>query len=78
MDQVDDLQDCISICFSSCKLLSFNVEDIMALPQLKDGKFTKNVQKINIYETVREVMSIQQQTAIDKEVSLECVFQGFE
>jgi len=34
----------MSICQSSCKLLMFNVEDILALPQLKDGRFTKNMQ----------------------------------
>jgi len=34
----------IAICLSSCKLLTFNVEDILALPQLKDQRFTKNIQ----------------------------------
>ena len=46
------------ICHSSCKLLMFSVEDILALPQLKDGKFTKNIQQVNIEEATREVMSI--------------------
>jgi len=31
----------------------------MALPQLREGKFTKNIQQINIEKTVREVISIQ-------------------
>ena len=35
------------ICEASCKLLIFNVEDILALPQLKEGKFTKNLKWID-------------------------------
>jgi len=36
----------------------FNVEDILALPQLKDGRFTKNIQSINPCKAVEEVMQI--------------------
>ena len=50
----------MNICQSSCKLLIFSVEDILALPQLKDRRFTKNIQKVNIEKAIKEVMSIQE------------------
>ena len=37
-------------------MLNFNVEDILALPQIKDGKFSKNIQNINISSAIREVV----------------------
>mmetsp|Transcript_27637 Transcript_27637/g.41920 ORF Transcript_27637/g.41920 Transcript_27637/m.41920 type:complete len:92 (-) Transcript_27637:242-517(-) len=39
----DAFKKSLRISKSSCKLLKFNVEDILALPQLKQGKFSKNV-----------------------------------
>jgi hypothetical protein len=58
-DIIEDMKSSMSICLSSCKLLVFNVEDIMALPQLREGKFTKNINLISIKSAVEEVMSIQ-------------------
>lgn len=37
----DTLGKSINISISSCKLLKFNIEDMLALPQLKQGKFNK-------------------------------------
>ena len=53
------MQESIKICLSSSKLLAFNVEDIMAIPQMKDGKFTKCIQAMDIKSAVEEVISIQ-------------------
>jgi signal transduction histidine kinase len=58
-------------------MLSFNVEDIIALPQLKDGKFTKNLRNIDIRAATEEVLSIQEQSAFDKGILLESCFEGF-
>ena len=33
----------IAIAKSSTKVIAFNVEDILALPQLKAGKFSKDI-----------------------------------
>mmetsp|Transcript_17100 Transcript_17100/g.26449 ORF Transcript_17100/g.26449 Transcript_17100/m.26449 type:complete len:85 (+) Transcript_17100:136-390(+) len=59
-------------------MLNFNVEDILALPQLKDNKFSKNIQHINLVSTVREVLSIQELQASDKGVQLQSLFGGFD
>ena len=77
-DLQDDIANCTNVCLSSCKLLSFNVEDIMALPQLKDGKFTMNVQNIDIRTSVKEIMSIQETSAEEQGVLMESVFHGFD
>jgi hypothetical protein len=58
-DVLEDLKDSITICNSSAKLLSFNVDDIIVLPQIKDGKFAKNIKNVNIKTAVEEIMSIQ-------------------
>jgi len=39
-------------------MLTFSVEDILALPRLKEGRFTKNVQSVNLLQAVKEIMSI--------------------
>lgn len=57
-DLVDDLSLSIKICKSSCRLLSFSVEDILALPQLKEGKFRKNLKVSDLKKAVEEVMAI--------------------
>jgi len=43
---------------SSCKMLKFNVEDILSLPQIQQGKFTKNVQLQNVVESFEEIKEI--------------------
>ena len=40
---IGNFKKCLNICGASCKLLLFNVEDILALPRLKEGRFTKNI-----------------------------------
>jgi len=56
----------LGIALSSTKMLRFNVEDILALPQLKQGKFTKNVTTVNVRSAVEEIMSIMKLQAEEK------------
>lgn len=60
----------MSIGLSSCKLLKFNVEDILALPRLKMGKFTKNIQRIDLKESFKEVIAIQKYQAEQRGVDM--------
>jgi len=55
---MSSFENSLRISKSSTKILRFNVEDILALPQLKAGKFTRNIQKINIKDAVQEVKDI--------------------
>ena len=57
---LDNFTSCLGICEASCKLLLFNVEDILALPRLKEGRFTKNIQAVDADGAVLEVMKIQE------------------
>jgi hypothetical protein len=77
-DILEDMKTSMNICVSSCKLLAFNVEDIMALPQLREGKFTHNISLTNVKSAVEEVMSIQRQTAFEKDIFIDCIFSGFD
>jgi len=39
-------------------MLLFNVEDLLALPQLKQGTLTKTIEKFNIKDAMLEVSEI--------------------
>ena len=43
----ETLNKSIKISISSCKLLKFNIEDMLALPQLKQGKFNKVIERFD-------------------------------
>ena len=43
----ETLSKSIKISISSCKLLKFNIEDMLALPQLKQGKFNKVIERFD-------------------------------
>ena len=45
----------LEISKSSCQMMMFNVEDLLALPQLKLGKLPKHIQTIDIKEATLEV-----------------------
>lgn len=53
---LNDCKQSLTIAVSSCKLLNFNVEDILALPRLKMGKFTKNIKTFDISDSFNEVI----------------------
>ena len=52
----DTLGKSVDISISSCKLLKFNIEDMLALPQLKQGKFNKVIQRFNVEAAVEEII----------------------
>eukprot|EP00356_Strombidium_inclinatum_P012592 CAMPEP_0170486774 /NCGR_PEP_ID=MMETSP0208-20121228/5699_1 /TAXON_ID=197538 /ORGANISM="Strombidium inclinatum, Strain S3" /LENGTH=172 /DNA_ID=CAMNT_0010760813 /DNA_START=1784 /DNA_END=2302 /DNA_ORIENTATION=+ len=59
IDRISEgLWQSLSICQSSCKLMNFNAEDIMALPQLKEGKLHKNIKRLNVCEVVDEICQV--------------------
>ena len=47
-----------TISMSSCKLMNFNVEDILALPQLQQGRLNKNIKTTDIFAAVKEIKTI--------------------
>mgnify|MGYP001101418493 CR=1 FL=1 len=57
-DAIDTSKKSIRISKSSCSILEFNVEDLLALPRLKQGILTKNIEKIDVAEVVSEVIEI--------------------
>ena len=62
---------------SSSNLLRFNVEDIFALPQLKAGKFTKNIQSNDLKKGINEVVEIMDFQSRAKGISVNTVLKGF-
>ena len=74
---IKDYDESIKICTSSCKLMNFNVEDIMALPMLKEDKLMKNVKRVNIKNSAEEIKAIQSWTAKQKNISIEVKLDGF-
>jgi len=67
----------LEICMSSSQMLLFNVEDLLALPQLKQGKLTKNIEKFDIKQAMREVSDIMDFKLKSKEIELEVHLKGF-
>jgi len=55
---------------SSTNLIRFNVEDILALPQLKSGKFTKTIADCSLEPAIEEIKSIMDHQAEAKEVDV--------
>lgn len=49
----------------------------MGLSQIRAGKFSKNCSKFNIRQAIKEVVDIQEQAAMQKNVKLEVSFRGF-
>ena len=57
--------------------MNFKVEDIMALPMLKEGKLTKNIKQVDIREAIDKVISIHGWTINLKKVNIQVKLQGF-
>ena len=51
-------QKSLRISKSSCQMMMFNVEDLLALPQMKQGKLPKHISQVNFKEAVNEVADI--------------------
>ena len=67
----------IKISGSSTNLIRFNVEDILALPQLKSGKFTKNISDIDIKSATSEIVDLMEHQSEAKGVNVSVIYQGF-
>ena len=67
----------IKISISSCKLLKFNIEDMLALPQLKQGKFNKVVERFDADAAIQEIMSMQEYQCKQRNVKIDKTFIGF-
>ena len=62
---------------SSTNLIRFNVEDILALPQLKAGKFSKNISADRVEPAIKEIIEIMAHQAEAKEVEVKHLLRGF-
>ena len=58
-------------------MIRFNVEDILALPQLKSGKFTKNIGDIELTSTANEIVDIMEFQSSSKGVDVKVYFEHF-
>ncbi len=67
----------LSISKCSCSLLMFNVEDLLALPQLKQGKLPKTAAQIDIRQAIDEVVDIMDYQLSTKGIDVEVLLEGF-
>ncbi len=70
-------QKSLNVSKSSCKLLKFNVEDILALPQIQQGKFTRNLSLVNLGDSLNEIVEIMDYQIREKQIDLKWKFCGF-
>ena len=56
---------------TSCKMISYFVQDLLDMSQIKAGKLTKNVQITNINEALGEILSTQEIQAKSKNIAVE-------
>ena len=57
--------------------MKFNIEDMLALPQLKQGKFNKVIERFDAEAAVQEIISLQEYQCKQKNVKIEKKFIGF-
>ena len=62
------LNDSLKIQDSSAHMMAFLVQDFLDYAQIKSGKFRINLKAFNILESVKKVISIQNQKAEDSEI----------
>jgi len=55
----------------------FNVEDLLALPQLKQGKLPKNIQRVNLRDAAEEVVDIMDYSLVSKHIDFSLELVGF-
>jgi len=59
-------------------MMMFNVEDLLALPQLKQGKLPKHFSEVNVKDAVGEVADIMDYMLKIKGIDLETKFKSFD
>lgn len=62
---------------SSCKILEFSVEDLLALPRLQQGKLPKNYERSCVKSLVGEIKDILNYKADAKEIQIELKYLNF-
>jgi hypothetical protein len=67
---LDSFKESLKVTTSSTNLIKFNVEDILALPQLKQGKFTKSISEDSVWDAVEEVVKILELQSTKKEIDI--------
>ena len=55
---------------SSAKVMKYLIQDLLDFAQMKAGKFRKNIQEFDVKDIIDEMMSIEQEKAKNKGVSL--------
>lgn len=55
---------------TGAKLLGFYVQDMLDLAQIRSGKIVKNIERVDINEVLREILSTQDIMASHKNVQL--------
>jgi signal transduction histidine kinase len=76
-DIAEELACSAKQCRASSQLLKFNVEDIVALPQIKDGRLRPAFRRQDARALVRDVLSVQEQQTIDKGIAVDVALEGF-
>ena len=76
-DVITDFKRSLRISRSSTKLIRFNVEDILALPQLKSGKFTKNIAINDLRSSVIDIVDLMEFQSKSKDIKVQPRFEGF-
>jgi len=59
-------------------MMMFNVEDLLALPQLKVGKLPKNISEINLKAALDQVWDIMDYKLTAKEIETGSLYLGFD
>jgi signal transduction histidine kinase len=72
------MTESVDVAFSSCSLLELNVEDMLALPRIKQGHFTKNITQSDLCKAVEDVKSILKYKCQSLKVTMDSKFLGFQ
>jgi len=76
IESIAQIESSITVQNSASNMLLMNVEDILVFAQLKAGKFTKQIARFNIQESIKDVISLQQDQATAKRISVSTKFLG--
>lgn len=74
----NELLQSIGVQESCTKLLNFYVADLLCLAQIEKGTFRKNISKFNLREAIEEIITVQQDKANSKNITVTCHVVGFQ
>ena len=85
LDQNEEAQDlkkqfeeAMQVKESAAKLLNFYVADLLCLAQIEKGTFRKNISSFDLREAIQEVITIQDEKAKSKNITLRQTLVGFD